>query len=170
MPEESELITKIALPLLLLLPLSGFSRVRLFATPWTAAHQAPPYMGFSRQEYWSGVTFPSPMPETEVAQSCPTLSDPMDCSPPGSSLHEVFQARVLDWGATAFSERCPELGLKLCCHRPAIVQTFSSKMPHVARLHWVPQTLYSVWSRRVLLSVPSQYKSEMKSSGLDEDH
>ena len=108
--------------------------------------------------------------ESEVAQSCPTLGDPMDCSPPGSSLHEVFQARVLDWGATAFSERCPELGLKLCCHRPAIVQTFSSKMPHVARLHWVPQTLYSVWSRRVLLSVPSQYKSEMKSSGLDEDH
>ena len=37
-----------------------FSRVRLLATPWTAAHQAPPSMGFSRQEYWSGVPFPSP--------------------------------------------------------------------------------------------------------------
>ena len=37
-----------------------FSRVRLFATPWTAAHQAPPSMGFSRQEYWSGVPSPSP--------------------------------------------------------------------------------------------------------------
>ena len=42
--------------------------------------------------------------ESEVAQSCPTLSDPMDCTPPGSSVHGIFQARVLEWGAIAFSE------------------------------------------------------------------
>ena len=41
--------------------------------------------------------------EREVAQSCPTLSDPMDCSPPGSSVRGIFQARVLEWGAIAFS-------------------------------------------------------------------
>ena len=41
--------------------------------------------------------------ESEVAQSCPTLSDPMDCSVPGSSVHGIFQARVLEWGAIAFS-------------------------------------------------------------------
>ena len=41
--------------------------------------------------------------ESEVAQLCLTLSDPMDCSPPGSSIHGVFQARVLEWGAIAFS-------------------------------------------------------------------
>ena len=41
--------------------------------------------------------------ESEVAQSCPTLSDPMDCSLPGSSIHGIFQARVLEWGAIAFS-------------------------------------------------------------------
>ena len=41
--------------------------------------------------------------ESEVAQSCPTLSDPMDCSTPGSSVHGIFQARVLEWGAIAFS-------------------------------------------------------------------
>ena len=41
--------------------------------------------------------------ESEVAQSCLTLSDPMDCSPPGSFVHRIFQARVLEWGATAFS-------------------------------------------------------------------
>ena len=41
--------------------------------------------------------------ESEVAQSCPTLSNPMDCSPPGSSVHGIFQARVLEWGAIAFS-------------------------------------------------------------------
>ena len=52
--------------LLLLLPLlSRFSRVRLCATPQTAAHQAPPSLGFSRQEYWSGLPFPSPMHESE---------------------------------------------------------------------------------------------------------
>ena len=39
--------------------------------------------------------------ESEVAQSCPTLSDPMDCSLPGSSIHGIFQARVLEWGAIA---------------------------------------------------------------------
>ena len=42
--------------------------------------------------------------ESEVAQSCPTLSDPMDCSLPGSSTHGIFQARVLEWGAIAFSD------------------------------------------------------------------
>ena len=41
--------------------------------------------------------------ESEVAQSCPTLCDPMDCSSPGSSVHGIFQARVLEWGAIAFS-------------------------------------------------------------------
>ena len=40
--------------------------------------------------------------ESEVAQSCPTLSDPMDCSLPGSSVHGIFQARVLEWGAIAY--------------------------------------------------------------------
>ena len=41
--------------------------------------------------------------ESEVAQSCPTLCDPMDCSLPGSSIHGIFQARVLEWVAIAFS-------------------------------------------------------------------
>ena len=41
--------------------------------------------------------------ESEVSQSCPTLSDPMDCSLPGSSVHGIFQAKVLEWGAIAFS-------------------------------------------------------------------
>ena len=50
---------------LLLLLLSRFSHVRLYATPWTAAHQAPPSLGFSWQEYWSGLPFHSPMHENE---------------------------------------------------------------------------------------------------------
>ena len=51
--------------LLLLLVLSHFSRVRLYATPQTAAHQASPSLGFSRKEHWSGLPFPSPMHESE---------------------------------------------------------------------------------------------------------
>ena len=42
--------------------------------------------------------------ESEVAQLCPTLSDPMNCSLPGSSVYWIFQARVLEWGAIAFSK------------------------------------------------------------------
>ena len=66
-----------------------------------------PSLGFSRQEYWSGCQFLlqclKVKCESEVAQSCPTPRDPMDCSPPGSSVHGIFQARVLEWGAIAFS-------------------------------------------------------------------
>ena len=58
-PDELKLL------LLLLLLLSRFSRVRLCATPRTAAHQAPPSLGFSRQEHWSGLPFPPPMYESE---------------------------------------------------------------------------------------------------------
>jgi len=43
--------------------------------------------------------------KNEVTQMCPTLSNPMDCSPPGSSVHGISQARVLEWGAIAFSRR-----------------------------------------------------------------
>ena len=64
-----------------------------------------PSLGFSRQEHWSGLPFPFPMRESEVAQLCLTLRDPMDCSPPGSSIHGILQARVLEWGAIAFSVR-----------------------------------------------------------------
>ena len=64
-----------------------------------------PSPGLSRQEHWSGCHFllqcRKVKSESEVAQSCPTLSDPMDCSLPGSSVHRIFQAGVLEWGAIA---------------------------------------------------------------------
>ena len=92
---------------MLLLLLSCFSRVRLCVTPQTAAHQAPPSLGFSRQEHWSGCHFLlkclKVKSKSEVAQLCLTLSDPKDCSLPGSSIHGIFQARGLEWGAIAFS-------------------------------------------------------------------
>ena len=51
--------------------------------------------------------------ESEVAQLCPTASDPMDCSPSGSSAHGIFQARVLEWGAIAFSIPLLQVALKM---------------------------------------------------------
>ena len=148
------------------------SPVRLFASPWTVAYQAPPSMGFSRQECWSGLPFPSlgdlpdpgnnpgvlhcrqtlyrlshqgsprfkqiysdihiimvsyeafyyvkilcawpiyTSPPTNLAaataaakslQSCPTLCDPIDGSPPGSPVPGILQARTLEWVAISFS-------------------------------------------------------------------
>ena len=72
-----------------------------------SAHQAPPSLGFSRQEHWSGLPFPSPMPESEKWKwSRSVVSDssrPHRLSPPGSSVHGIFQARVLESGAIAFT-------------------------------------------------------------------
>ena len=64
----------------------SLSRVRLFATPWTATHQAPPSMGFSRQEYRSGLPFPSPgdLPDPGIEPRSPTLqADALTSEPPG---------------------------------------------------------------------------------------
>ena len=87
--------------------ISRFSRVRLCVTPETAAHQAPPSLGFSRQEHWSGLPFPSPMHESEKWKWSRSVmsnsSRPMDCSLTGSSIHGIFQARVLELAAIAFS-------------------------------------------------------------------
>ena len=107
---------------LLLLLLSRFSRVRLCATPQTAAHQAPPSLGFSRQEHWSGLPFPSPVHESEkseVAQSCPTLSDPMDCSPPGSSIHGIFPGKSTGVGCHCVTDECKPALLSQAPRSPA---------------------------------------------------
>ena len=94
--------------LLLLLLLSRFSRVRLCETPQTAAHQAPHHPWDSPGKNTGvGCHFllqcRKVKSESEVAQSCRTHCNPMDCSPPGSSIHGILQARVLEWGASAFS-------------------------------------------------------------------
>ena len=102
----------------------SLSCVQLFATPWTVTYQAPLSMGFSRQEYWSGLPCCPPgnltdlgiKPESLMSpalaaaaaaakshQSCPTLCDPTDGSPLGSSVPGILQARILEWVAISFS-------------------------------------------------------------------
>ena len=79
--------------------LSRFSRVRLCATPEMEDHQAPRPWNSPGKNTGVGCHFllqcMKVKSESEVAQSCPTLSDPMDCSLTGSSVHGIFQARVL---------------------------------------------------------------------------
>ena len=68
----------------------SLSRLRLFATPWTVAHQASTSMEFSRQEYWSGLPFPSPgdLPDPGIEPGSPALqADALPAEPPGKPWH-----------------------------------------------------------------------------------
>ena len=100
----------------------SLSHVRLFATPWTVAHQAPLSMGFSRQEYWSGLPFPSPgdLPNPGIKPRCPSLqADALTSEPPGKpttlcgpmdhTVHGILQARILEWVAFPFSRESSQL-------------------------------------------------------------
>ena len=62
--------------------------------------------------------------ESEVAESCPSLSNPMDCSPPGSSIFGIFQARVLEWGAIAFSSIGASLVAQAVKNLPGMQETW----------------------------------------------
>ena len=73
--------------------------------------------------------------ESEVAQTCPTLSDPTDCSPPGSSVHGIFQARVLEWGAIAFSKEPV-----VCGRKKGLLKVFFL-------LHSLPGVLIKTWKQ-----------------------
>ena len=91
--------------------------------------------------------------ESEVTQSCPTLSHPMDCSLPGSSIHGIFQARVLEWGAIAFSV--------MTTYRPHFADDFTEarrlneyKECLAEHLAWAPWRKDSPWSGSVWPLVP----------------
>ena len=96
---------------MLLLLLSRFSRVRLCATHRRQPTRLPRPWDSPGRNTGVGCHFllqsMKVKSESEVAQSCPTLSDPMDCSLPGSSAHGIFQERVLEWVAVVFSDFVP---------------------------------------------------------------
>ena len=84
----------------------SLSRVQLFATPWTIAHQAPPSMEFSRQEYWSGLPFPSPgdLPHPGIEPGSPTLqANTLPSEPPGKYHSDAATA------AAKSLQSCPTL-------------------------------------------------------------
>ena len=132
---------------MLLLLLSHLSRVRLCVTPEMAAHQAPPSLGFSRQETGVGCHFlfqcRKVKSESKVAQLCLTLSGPMDCSLPGSSIHGISQARVLQWVAISFSR--------------------GSSLPR--DWTWVSSIVdrhFTVWATREIQFLNTLYKNKLK--------
>ena len=83
--------------------------------------------------------------ESEVAQSCPTPSDTMDCSPPGSSIHGIFQARVLEWGAIAFSRASLVWGNSGMCLLRVLVELESWRLsrgnPGALKSHLPPASI-----------------------------
>ena len=80
--------------------------------------------------------------EGEVTQSSPTLSDPMDCSPPGSSIHGILQARVLEWGAIAFS---PERASTLIRRGRDTRDVFISLGMHRGKVMWEHRKKVTLW-------------------------
>ena len=100
--------------------------------------------------------------ESEVAQLCPTLSDPMDCNLPGSSVHGILQARVLEWGAIAFSERHHQKLTKLkrqgtflsvqslILHAPNAGGTIQSLIRELTSLHSTGRSLKKDYQYQVL--------------------
>ena len=92
--------------------------------------------------------------ESEVAQRCPTLSDPMDYSLPGSSVHGIFQARVLEGGAIAFSDMC--VWASLFTHS----SYSSSGHPPIFSHHQFP--VFTLWSLQAKMIGHSQNKNKQK--------
>jgi len=100
--------------------------------------------------------------ESEVTQSCPTLSDPMDCSLPGSSVHGIFQARVLEWGAIAFSD----LKLRAKSHQlcPTLCDPIDGSPPgstipgilQARTLEWVAISFSNAWKWKVKVKLLSR--------------
>ena len=127
--------------------MKSLSRVRLFTTPWTAAYQAPPSMGFSRQKYWSGVPLPSPHLEPSkllsglhyqrnhkpkacsnpkvlifhcccsVAKSCTALCNYVDYSTAGSPVHH-YLPELAQTQSSSVSQLCPTLCDPMDCSTP----------------------------------------------------
>ena len=99
------------------------SRVRLFATPWSVAHQVPPSMGFSRQEYYSGLPFPSPgdLPDPGIKPRSPTLeADTLTSEPPGKPF--VVSACLLQCHHNRMDQQCH--------HPPQCVPDILDLLPH----------------------------------------
>ena len=77
--------------------MKSLSRVQLFATPWTVAYQVPPSMGFSRQEYWSGLPLPSPgdLPKPGIEPGSPTFqADALTSEPPEKPLEKISARHI----------------------------------------------------------------------------
>ena len=98
--------------------------------------------------------------QSEVAQLCTTLSDPMDCSPPCCSFHGIFQARVLEWGAIAFSTNKASGGDRIPVELLQILKDEAVKVLHsVCQQIWKTQQWPQDWKRSVFIPIPKKGKA-----------
>ena len=105
---------------------------------------------FFHHDFWGKV-------KSEVAQSCPTLSNPMDCSPPGSSVHGILQTRVLEWAAIAFSRKIAAAAAKSLQSCPTLCDPIDSSPPgspvpgilQARTLEWVAISFSNAWKGKV---------------------
>ena len=130
-------IRKETLVWMLLLLLSCFSRVQLCATPETAAHQAPPSLGFSKQEHWSGLPFPSPMHESEKSKWSRSVVS--DLATPWTAAYQVPPSmgfsRQEYWSGVPFEPpppfTPPSTPLPACRHPSLVVYEFLHTLLHI---------------------------------------
>ena len=100
--------------------MKSLSHVRLFATPWNVAYQAPLSMGFSRQEYWSGLPFPSPgdLPNPGIEPRSPSLwADALTSEPPGKPLLSII------WPSNSIPRSLSERTENTCPHKDLVLRT-----------------------------------------------
>ena len=94
--------------------------------------------------------------ESEVVQSCPTLLDPMDCNLPGSSAHGIFQARVLEWVAIAFSNNCittKHSNSRDISGDPVVNAAGAGSIPG-----WGTKILHTVWPKKEIKKILNVFK------------
>ena len=97
--------------------MKSLSHVRLFVTPWTVAHQAPPSMEFSRQEYWSGLPFPSPgdLPNPGIEPGSPALwADALPSEPPGNLTKAIIPLNISGHSKSDLAEQMPLVRVSGC--------------------------------------------------------
>ena len=139
-----------SLPSSMLLLLSHFSRVRLCATHRRQPTRLPDPWDSPSKNTGMGCHFllqcMKVKSESEVAQSCPTLGDPMDCSLPGSSVHGIFQARVLEWGDYSHEiKRHLHLGRKVMTNLDSLLKSRDITLPikvHIVKAMVFPVVMY----------------------------
>ena len=123
--------------------LSRFSHIQLLVTLWTVTRKAPLSMGFSRQEYWSGLLCSSPqeayikeLVSRSLLSHVLTLCDLVDSNPPGSSIHGIFQARILEQVATSYSRGSSQPRDQTCIGRQILYHCTSWEAPKVWGRGW----------------------------------
>ena len=117
--------------------MKSLSHIRLFATPWTVAYQTSPSMGFSRQEYWSGLLFPSPedLPDPGIKPALQVdslLTEPLDYNSNECSTASGLLRRKMEWGGV--KRELVRVKAQVSGHAPDVHQLIQSRHPSSSKM------------------------------------